>query len=106
MRESGNGIFVNGAIRIAADNQIALTNVWRWLGDGDTNNTEILGVNLSSGTWHLEKSDPGWYIVSEYKKENGHMTIYLRLVGETPPYEIQIYNWQTGAPYYFEQGTN
>ncbi len=70
-----------------------------WLTEDETN---IAGVRLVStkGSWHLEKVGKYWQIVWEYQ----NVTDYgLRLVREKPPYEIQIYNWQTGVPFYFVQ---
>ena len=95
----------NNEIKLDADGKIELINLMHWLEDGDTN---MAGGRLVStnGSWHLEKLDKGWGIVSEYKLSDGSMTIYLQLVGGKPPYEIQIYNWQTGVPFYFVQGTN
>lgn len=95
----------NSEIKLGADGKIELIHMMHWLGDGDTN---MAGERLVStnGTWHLEKLDKGWGIVSEYTQSDGSMTIYLQLVGEKTPYKIQIYNWQTAVPFYFVQGTN
>lgn len=106
MKEGGDGSYTNGAIELTAGNKIALANVWRWLDDGEANNKDILGVDLSNGVWELKKSYSCWQIFASYKLTNGNMTVILPLAGEKPPYSIVIDNWQTGVPFCFVQSTN
>jgi hypothetical protein len=106
IKETGGSTFTNGAINIAIRNKIALDNVWHWLNDGDINNKEISGVDLSNGIWKLEIAGSRWQISAYYQLTNGAMTISLPLAGQKPPYSIVIDDWQTGVPFYFVQGTN
>jgi hypothetical protein len=91
----------NSEIKVEAGGKIELINVFNWLRQGDTNTFESVSTN---GSWHLEKYKDRWLVISEYKQQDGNVTIYFDLIGKEPPYSIRIYTWQTGTPFYFVQG--
>jgi len=102
IKEQSNSPAMNREIKLSADGEIELVNVLEWLNGGKTN---IEGRTLLStnGTWRVEKYKNNWVIISKYGEQNESMTDYFELVGEKPPYKIQVFNWHTSAPYFFVQ---
>jgi hypothetical protein len=99
----------NCAIKLCADGRIEFINTETLIiGDRDAN---LHAVKMTSTNiiWKLEQYEGTWDIAWSYKdvSENGLVSgDGLRLVGGKPPYSIQIYNWQTGVPFYFVQEKN
>lgn len=91
----------NCAIKISGDGNIEFVNMTRWVtGPIPSDRSSIEATN---GLWKLDQLEGAWCLTESQKITNGDMLGYLSLVGERPPYSIQINNWRTGVPFYFVQ---
>lgn len=94
----------NCFIKLGRDGKIEMVNIMRWV-DEDGTNRGTLNLAATNATWKLEEYEKSWVINYNYYDTNGiiHVMGYLPLVGEKPPYIIEISTWQTGVPFYFIQ---
>jgi hypothetical protein len=103
--KSGDLPPIDSEIQVDADGKFELVNVLPWLIEGDTDTFETASVS-TNGVWHLEKSDDGWVITSDFARKDGSVSTSFSLIGEKRPYRNRIVTWGTGEALYFVQSTN
>jgi len=94
----------NCTIELFADGKLKFSNMARWLAGPDTN-PDHESIDSKIGSWNLKESNGRWSLMWHQRMvlHDGNVLSWLPLVGEKPPYSIQINNWQTGVPFYFVQ---